>query len=86
MSEIQRLKQELNAIAAEAKKTAGGLSSLKPKLSNSAQQVQRTIGGTAKRTDQQMIQTLQAAEKQVEAAIAALQKAATTAQQFSSSL
>lgn len=86
MSEIQRLKQELNSIAGEAKKTAGGLASLKPKLAQSAQQVQRTIGGTAKRTDQEIIQTLNAAEKQVEAAIAALQKASSTAQQFSSSL
>jgi hypothetical protein len=48
--------------------------------------VTATIGGSAQHVDQQMIQTLQAAEKQVDAAIAALQQAASAAGSYSASL
>ncbi|MCP3877301.1 MAG: hypothetical protein GY701_02740 [Sulfitobacter sp.] len=86
MSQLQQLKSQLNGIASDAKTTAGGLSGFKSKFSSAVGQVQSTIGGSAQRTDQQIIQTLRAAEKQVEAAVAALQQAASAAQGYASSL
>ena len=86
MSDLQKLKGQLNGIASDAKSTAGGLSSFKSKFSQATSQVQQAIGGSAQRTDKEIIQTLQAAEKQVEAAAQALQQAANTASRYAASL
>ena len=86
MSQLQQLKSQLNSIASDAKSTAGGLSGFKSKFSTAVGQVNATIGGSAQRTDQEIVSTLQAAEKQVEAAVQALQQAASTAQDYASSL
>ncbi len=63
-----------------------GQKPLGSKFSQAVNQVQATIGGTAQGVDKEMIQTLQAAEKQVDAAIAALQQASQAATKFASSL
>lgn len=86
MSQLQQLKQQLNSIGNDAKSTAGGLSSFKSKFSSAVGQVSATIGGSAQQTDQKIIATLQNAEKQVDAAIQALQQAASTANSYASSL
>ncbi len=86
MSQLSQLKQQINSIGNDAKTTAQGLSGFKSKFSQSVSQVSATIGGSAQQVDQKMIQTLQAAEKQVDAAIAALQQAASAASSYASSL
>jgi ABC-type transporter Mla subunit MlaD len=86
MSQLSQLKQQINSIGNDAKSTAQGLSGFKSKFSQSVGQVSATIGGSAQQVDQKMIQTLQAAEKQVDAAIAALQQAASAASSYASSL
>ncbi len=86
MSQLQQLKFQLSGIASDAKSTAGGLSSFKSKFSTAVSQVNAAIGGSAQRTDQEIISTLNAAEKQVEAAVHALQQAASTATSYAASL
>jgi hypothetical protein len=86
MSQLSQLKQEINSIGNDAKATAQGLTGFKGKFSQSVGQVSATIGGSAQQVDQKMIQTLQAAEKQVDAAIAALQQAASAANSYAASL
>ncbi len=79
MSQLGQVKAQVLQIAGDAKSTAGGLSAFKSKFSQAVGQVNATIGGTATGIDKQMIATLQAAEKQLEAAVAALQQAAQAA-------
>ena len=86
MSQPSAVKQQLATIGNDAKTTAAGLAGFKSKFSQAVNQVQATIGGTAQGVDKDMIQTLQAAEKQVDAAIAALQQASQAASKFASSL
>lgn len=86
MSQLSQLKQQINNIGNDAKTTAQGLTGFKGKFSQSVSQVSATIGGSAQQVDQKMIQTLQAAEKQVDAAISALQQAASAANSYSASL
>ena len=86
MSQLTKLKSQLNTIAAEAKTTAAGLTTFKSKFSKAVGQVSTTIGGSAQRTDKQIIEALQTAEKQVASAAQALQQAAQTASRYASSL
>lgn len=86
MSQLMQLKQQLNQISGDAKSTGGNLAGFKSKFSQSVSQVQSLIGGSAQQADRQIIQTLQAAERQVDEAIAALQQAARTAEQYGASL
>lgn len=86
MSQLSAVKQQLTTIGNDAKTTAAGLAGFKSKFSQAVNQVQATIGGTAQGVDKDMIQTLQAAEKQVDAAIVALQQASQAASKFAASL
>ena len=86
MSQLSQLKQQISAIGSDAKTTAQGLSGFSSKFSKSVDQVSATIGGSAQQVDKQMIQTLQAAEKQVAEAVAALHQAAAAASSYSASL
>jgi len=86
VSQLQQLKQQINAICNDAKSTAQGLGSFKSKFSQAVSQVAATIGGSTQKVDTNMINTLQAAEKQVDAAIQALQAAASAASNYSNSL
>lgn len=85
-SQLTQVKQQLSSISNDAKTTASGLAGFKSKFSQAVNQVDATIGGTAQGVDKDMIQTLQAAEKQVDAAIAALQQASQAASRFAASL
>ena len=86
MSQLSQLKQQIASIGNDAKTTAQGLQGFKGKFSQAVSQVQATIGGSAQSVDQQMVTTLQAAERQVDAAIAALQQAAQAANKYAASL
>jgi hypothetical protein len=86
MSQLNSVKQQLTSISTDAKSTASGLAGFKSKFSQAVNQVQATIGGTASGADKEMIQTLQIAEKQLDAAITALQQASQSASRFSASL
>jgi hypothetical protein len=86
MSQLSTVKQQLTSVGNDAKTTASGLAGFKSKFSQAVSQVEATIGGTAQGVDKEMIQTLQAAEKQVDAAIAALQQASQAAARFAASL
>ncbi len=86
MSELVRLKGQISAVGQQAKSTADGLAGFKSKFSQAVGQVNATIGGSAQQVDKNMIAALQAAEKQVSSAVAALQQAAATATKYASSL
>ena len=86
MSELQKLKTTLDGIAASAKQTGGTLGQFKSKFAVQVGQVQSAIGGSAQRKDQEAIQALQAASKQVDAAVAALEHAAKVATGYGKSL
>lgn len=86
MSQLAQLKQQIGALSNDAKSTAQGLRSFKGKFSRSVGEVSAVIGGSAQQVDKRMIQTLQAAEKQVDEAIAALEQAAAVARSYAASL
>ena len=86
MSQLESLKGQVISIASDAKATANGLSSFKSKFSAAVGAVTSTVGGSAQRLDKSLVEALQAAEKQVDAAVAALQTAAQQAETFARSL
>lgn len=86
MSQLQQLKQQVSSIGQDAKSTAQGLNSFKSKFSQAVGQVSATVGGSSQQVDQKLIASLQAAEKQVDQAVAALQQASAAAQQYAGSL
>lgn len=86
MSQLQQLKKQLEHLSSDARSTASGLSSFKSTFSKTVNQVEHTIGGTTTRKDKEIIETLQAAEKQVEAAAQALHEAAKNASDYAKKL
>lgn len=86
MSDLQQLKQKLERISGDAKSTADNLAGFKSKFSQAVGDVSQSIGGSSQKTDKQIIDTLQAAQKQVDAATQALHAAAKSATQYASSL
>lgn len=86
MSQLTNLKQQVSSVGQDAKSTAQGLSAFKTKFSSAVGQVSATVGGSAQQVDQKLIASLQAAEKQVDGAIAALLASAAAAQQYANSL
>ena len=85
-SEVQKLQQNVVRLADDAKKTAGQLTNFNTKFASAVNKVQATIGSTSTGTDKQMIETLQQAEKEVKEAVAALEQAAKTANDYAASL
>lgn len=86
MSQLMQLKQQLAALSNDAKNTAQGLAGFKTKFSQAVHQVHATVGGSAQSVDQQLIQSLQMAEKEVDRAIQALQSASNSANNYANSL
>ncbi|WP_006245066.1 hypothetical protein [Mycolicibacterium tusciae] len=86
MSELQKLKGTLEQIASSAKQTGGSLGQFKSKFSSQQGQVRQAIGGSAQRKDQEVLQSLDAAAKQVDAAVRALENAAKVATNYGRSL
>lgn len=86
MSELQKLKGTLEQIASAAKQTGGSLGQFKSKFTSHQHQVQQAISGSSQRKDQEVLQSLEAASKQVDAAIRALENAAKVASNYGRSL
>ena len=86
MSDLKQLKGRLDQIGGEARTTAGNLSTFHGRFKRQVSEIQQAIAGTATKTDQNMIETLNQADRQVAAAIAALQQVAGTASRFGASL
>lgn len=86
MSELNRLKGTIDSIAQSAKQTGGSLGQFRSKFSQHVSSVQGAIGGSAQRKDQEVISVLQDAQKKVEAAAQALDKAAKIAAGYGKSL
>jgi len=86
MSELQKLKGTLEAISTQAKQTGGSLGQFKSEFNSHMGQVRAAIGGSAQRTDQEVLQALEGASKQVDAAVRALESAARVASNYGRSL
>lgn len=86
MSELQKLKSTLEQISSSAKQTGGSLGQFKSKFSQHQGQVRAAIGGSAQRKDQEVLHALDAAAKQVDAAVQALAQAAKVASNYGRSL
>ncbi len=86
MSELQKLKSTIEGLAGSAKQTGGSLGQFKSKFSTQMAQVRGAIGGSSQRKDQEVINALEAANKQVTAAIGALENAARIAGNYGKSL
>lgn len=86
MSELQKLKGTIESIASSAKRTGSNLGQFKSTFSAQVSQVQAAIGGSSQRKDQEVVQSLNAAQKQVDAAVAALDQAAKIASAYGKSL
>jgi len=86
MSQLGALKSQIEALAAQASGTAGGLEGFKSTFSDSIAAVEATIGGSARGEDKRLIETLKSASDKVEAAAAALRQAASSARSYGASL
>lgn len=85
-SSLVQLRQRLSALSDKSTQMAQQLLAMKQNFSAIIPAVQGTIGGSARRTDQNMIAALSAAEKKLEEASAALQHASSEGKKFASTL
>ena len=86
MSQLDQLKQTINGIASSTKKIGQSLSGFKSQFAQQVSQTQAAIGGSAKGADKKFMATLEEAKRQVDAAVAALEKAAKEAVSYGQSL
>lgn len=86
MSKVTELKNQVTAIGQQAKTISGGLTGFKGKFDQGIASVTATMGGSATGADRQVIETLQNAQQQVDAAIQALAQAARTCDQYAQSV
>lgn len=75
MSDVQRLKEQLHQVSADAKQAAGGLAGFKQRFSQHSAQVQGLIAGTATGVDRDIAEILDAAGRAVERAAESLEVA-----------
>lgn len=86
MSQLGNLKAQIDALADQSNRMAGNLNAFRSQFSGTVSQVQSTIGGSAQGKDRALIDQVTAAQRQVEAAAAALQQASASARSYSASL
>lgn len=86
MSELQQLKGQVESLAQQARSTAGQLQAFQATFSQSAGQVQATIGGSAQGADKNVLAAIDDARSKVDAAVQALQTAASVASRYGGSL
>ncbi|MBK6440859.1 MAG: hypothetical protein IPH27_11400 [Actinomycetales bacterium] len=86
MSQLQQLKQTVNSLAESAKRTGQSLAAYDQQLKRYNDSVRGAIAGSTQRKDQEIMNAIGEAQKQVKSATAALQNAARIAQQYSASL
>lgn len=86
MSQLGSLKAQIEVVAADSGRMAGQLNAFRSQFHSSVTQVQGLIGGSSQGTDRALIDAIAAAQRQVDAAAAALMHASTTARSYSASL
>lgn len=86
MSQLQQLKSQIETLAQQSKSAAGQLQAFQSKFTQSASQVQATIGGSAQGADKEMLSAIDDARSKVDAAAQALQTAASVASKYSGSI
>ncbi|TQS42453.1 hypothetical protein [Cryptosporangium phraense] len=85
-SKLVQVRQQLSALSERSTKLATQLLATKQSFTQTISAVQGTIGGSARKTDLNMVAALQAAEKKLEEAAAALQHASSEGKKFASTL
>jgi hypothetical protein len=85
-SQLVQLRQQVTVLSGNADKMAGALSRMRQRFTVTVSQVQGAIGGSAGQHDRTMISALQAAEKKLEEAAAALHLASAEGKKFASRL
>ena len=85
-SQLQNTAQQVRQLGDDAKKTAAQLANYKAVFSRAVAKVRGTIGGSTASVDRNMIATFQQAEKEVDEAIAALQRASKAATDYAATL
>lgn len=86
MSQLSQLKQQINQLASAAEKAAQMLGGFDNQFTQQIQAVGATIGGSSQRKDQEVMQALQQASKQVKGSMQALGQASKVAKQYGASL
>lgn len=86
MSQLSQLKGQIESIAQQAKSISSQLAASKVKFSQTAGNVQSTIGGSAQGKDKEVIQAIQDAQRKVDAAAESLSQAARVASSYGRSL
>lgn len=86
MSQLTQLKGAIEQIAQQAKSISAQLTGFKSKFSQTAGEVQSTIGGSAQSKDKEVIQAIQDAQQKVDAAVTALDQASRVATGYGQSL
>ena len=85
-SKLVQLRQQVAALSDRSTKLAQQLVAMKQSFTVTISAVQGTIGGSARRTDQNMVAALQAAEKKLDEASAALQQVSSEGKKFAGTL
>lgn len=86
MSELARLKQNIDGIAQSAQTASANLAMFEQKFSQQSQAVQQIIGGSAQGKDRDVMSSIEQASRAVRQAGAALERAAKVARQYGSSI
>lgn len=86
MSELDNLKQQILALAADAKRTSVSLIQEKKAFNSAVAQVEATVGNSSTGVDKKMVATLKDAEKKVGEAIKALDLAAREATNYANKI
>lgn len=86
MSELGNLKAQIEAVAVQSQRMAGQLQGFRQMFYAAARQVEGTIGGSAQGRDRALVDSITAAQRQVDQAAAALMVAAASARSYGNSL
>lgn len=85
-SQIVQLRQRINQLSDSSSKMATQLAVLKRSYEQTASAMQGQIGGSARQADRTIVAALQAAQKKLDEAAAALQHASMEGKKFASTL
>jgi len=86
MSQLDSIRQQLDALATDANNAAAGLAGFSDKFNHTIGLVQATIGGTSTDAEREIVDALSMASEQVRGAVGALAQAAQKAQQYAATL
>ena len=86
MSDVSQLKEQLAALATEADNAGGTVDRFGTKFGQHIAEVEKLIGGTSTRADQEVVATLAAARDSARQAVTALQTAARRTRDYANQL